>query len=290
MLRLEIEVKCMRKNYQQLFRLFFISFVLNSVTALVCLAEERCEEKPAEDIVSAYVIRNHELSSISMVEQQPSSTFSYAGFTGSVWDRSDAKPYLAEALSDLSNYTQADYLLSFFKKIGIFQLGSGYVNYFIAQIFSRTPEPLDIRKVFVLIGLDTILFPTLTISKEINNYNYNQWSALLNISHTYEFNENVSLKSSASAGYSKREDMSFVPNYDGRIMRMTGMDDGYYDGLISISLPIKITTSMSIIPAFTYAFPINNDSRNEFSGKGIASPIDKSSSFVFGGISFSFTF
>jgi hypothetical protein len=288
MVRFELEVKCMRKDYQQLFRLFFMSFVLNSVTTLVCLAEERREDKPVEDIVSAYVLRSHELPLVSVVEQQSSTIFNYQGFTFSTWDGVNAKPYPAETLNSLSNYTQTDCVLSYFKKIGILQLGGGYINYFIAAIFSASPEPLDFQQIFVIFGLDTILSPTFTISKEISNYS--QWSALLNLSHTYEFGKNVSLKSSATAGYSKREDMLFIPNYDGRIIPMTDKYDSFYDGTIEISLPITVTESFSIIPFFTYAFPFNNDSRHELRGKGIVSPIDKNSSFVYGGLSISYSF
>ena len=288
MLRLEPEVKCMRKDYQQLFRLFLMSFVLNSVTTLVCLAEERREDKPPEDIVSAYVLRGHELLPISIMGQQPSVSFTYAGFTASIWESVDTKPYPAETLNYMSNYTQNDCILSYFQKMGILQLGGGYVNYSIAPIFSGTPEPLDFQKIFVMFGLDTMLLPTLTIYKEINDYH--QWSALLNISHTYEFNKSISLKSSASAGYSNHEETSSIPNYDGRIMSMIDKNDSFYDGTISISLPITVTESFSIIPNFTYAFPFNNDSRHELRGKGIVNPLDKSSSFVYGGLSFSYAF
>jgi hypothetical protein len=277
----------MRKDYQHLFRLFFMSFVLNSVTTLVCLAEERRQDKTVEDIVSADVLRGHELRPISIMGQ-PSTAFNYQGFAASVWGSVDANPYPADILNNLNNYAQADCILSYFNKMGILQLGGGYVNYSIATIFSGTPEPLDFQKIFVMFGLDTILSPTLTIYKEINNHHY--WSALLNISHTYEFSKNVSLKSSAYAGYSNREEMAVIPNYDGRMVSMVNKYDSFYDGTISISLPITVTESFSIIPTFTYAFPFNNDSRRELRGKGIVSPLDKSSSFVYGGLSFSYTF
>ena len=289
MLRLELEVKCMRKDYQQLLRLFIMSFVMNSVTAIICTAEERSEDTAAEDIVSAYVLRGHELAPIS-IRGQPSAIFNYEGFTASSSVSNDTKSSYAEKFDNLSNYTPADCVLAYIKKIGILQLGGGYVNYSIAPVFSGTPEPLDYQKIFILFGLDTILSPTLTISKEINNYNYSQWSALFNISHTYEFSKSISLKSSASAGYSKREDMPFVPNYDGRIIPETDKYDSFYDGTISISLPITVTKSLSIIPTFTYAFPFSNDSRHELRGRGVISPLDKSSSFVYGGLCLSFTF
>ena len=125
---------------------------------------------------------------------------------------------------------------------------------------------------------------TASIWKDINNDR--PWSALVNISHTYEFNKSVSLKSSASASYFKREEMALIPNYDGRIIPM--MDN--YDGTISVSLPIAVTESFSIVPTFTYAFPLGNDSRHALRGRGIANPLDKSSSFIFGGFSFSFSF
>jgi hypothetical protein len=66
------------------------------------------------------------------------------------------------------------------------------------------------------------------------------------------------------------------------------MDD--YDGTISISLPISVTASLSIVPTFTYVFPLGNDSRHNLREKGIVNPLDKSSSFVYGGVSLSFSF
>ena len=204
-LYLNLKVKYMRKKYHHLLRLFFISFVLNSVTSIVCLAEERCEAKPLEDIARAYDLIPREASAFSSMGQQTSTIFSYQGFTASIW-------------------------------------------------------------------------------KDINNDR--QWSALLNISHTYEFNKSVSLKSSASASYLKHEEVVFIPNYVGRITPM--MDN--YDGTISISLPIAVTASLSIVPTFTYAFPLGKDSRHNSRDKGIVNPLDKSSSFVYGGVSFSFFF
>ena len=195
----------MRKNYQYLLRLLFVSLVLNSVTNIVCLAEEMCEDKPLENISSAYVLSAWKLSAISIMEQQPFTIFSYQGFTASIW-------------------------------------------------------------------------------KDINNDR--QWSSLIKVSHTYEFNNNVSLNTSASASYFKREEMAFIPKYDGRIIPL--MDN--YDGTISVSLPIAVNESLYIVPTFTYAFPLGNDSRHNLRDKGIANPLDKSSSFVYGGLSISFTF
>jgi len=204
-LNFNLKDKYMRKNYQHLLRLFFMSFVLNSVTSIVCLAEEMREDKPIEDISSAYVFSARKLATISIIEQRSLIIFSYQGFAASLWN-------------DINNNLQ--------------------------------------------------------------------WSALLNITHTYEFNESVRLKSSASASYSKREEMAFIQRYDGR--RIPMMDN--YDGTISVSLPISVTESFYLVPTFTYAFPLGNDSRHNLRDKGIANPLDKSSSFVFGGLSLSFTF
>ena len=278
----------MRKDYQQLFRLFFMSFVLNSVTSLVCLAEDRREGNSPEDIISADVLISHEMMSIFILGQQPSVVFAYEGFTASIWENGDTKPYPAETLSKLNKYNHTDSILSYLKKFGILQLGGGYVKYSIAPLFSGTPEPLDVQKIFVLFGLDTILSPTLTIYKEI--LNYHQWSALLNISHTYEFTKNVSLKSSASAGYLNREEIAYIPKYDGRIAPKADNYDGSYDGTISISLPITVTKAFSIIPTFTYTFPFNNDSRHDLRAKGLIGQPDRSNSLVYGGLSFSFTY
>lgn len=239
MLDFNLKAKYMRKNYQHLLSLFFMSFVLNSVTSIVCLAEERREDKPAEDTLSAYVIRGNELPTFSIIGQD-SAKFNYQGFTAGIRTNVDTKQYFVGTL--------------------------------------------DIVKIFVLFEIDSILSPTLTFYKEINSDS--QWSALLKVSHTYEFNKSVSLKSSASAGNLNRQEKTFTPNYDGWEPPM--MDN--YDGTISVSLPIAVTESFSFVPSFTYVFPLGNNSRHDLRGKGIVNPLDKSSSFVYGGISLSFTF
>ncbi len=170
-MRFELEVKCMRKDYQQLFRLFFMSFVLSSVTTFVCQAEEWREDRPVENIVGIYALRGIELLTISNIQQQPSATFNYHGSASNVWDSADTVPYSDETLNNPSNYTQAESVLSYFKKMGILlQLGGSYVNYSITEIFSGSTEPPDFQKIFVMLGFDSILLPTLAIYREINNY------------------------------------------------------------------------------------------------------------------------
>lgn len=278
----------MCKNYKKLLRLFFISFMLNSLACIVCLAEERREDKPADDIVRAYILHDNVLFPVFFAEQQPTEPFDNQGFSAGIRGNGYPNQYSADTFNNTSNYNPADLILSYYKKLEIFQLGADYVNYLIANIFLGTLEPFDIKNIFALVGLDEISLPTLTISEEIGNYN--QWSLLLNISHTYEFNKNISLKSNASAGYSILNNMSFIQNYDCRITNMINQHGGFYDGTVSFALPIKVTESFYIIPSFTYAFPLNNDSRNDLRSKGIVSPIDRSSSIVYGGLSLSFTF
>ena len=60
-------------------------------------------------------------------------------------------------------------------------------------------KPLDSEEIFVTIGLNTLLSPTLTAYKEIDHYH--QYSSLLRVSHTLELNKTISLKLSGSASY-----------------------------------------------------------------------------------------
>lgn len=216
-----------------------MSFVLNSVTGIVCLAEDRREEKSPDDTPGGYVMHGDETPS-----------FSVSGYD--------------------------------FAKFNCQWLTNGIRTNFDTKLYPDTAP--DMSQISFRLETDAILPPALTFYKEISSGG--RWSALLKVSHTYEFDKNISLKMSASAGYLNRQEKHFISNYDGRATPM--MDNS--DGAISVSLPVAVTQSFSLVPSFTYAFPLGNNSRHDLRGKGIVNPLDKSGSFVYGGISLSFSF
>jgi len=262
-------------------------------------AEQKPEPKQEEDkvtgeidlsVLSAYIWRGYEQTRNSVVVQ-PAVTASYKGFSLNVWGNLDTRPYSAADAHYSGNYTETDFTFSYSRKFGIVQVGGGYIYYALGAPYSGAPDPLDSQEVFVSVGLDTILSPTLTVYKEIDHYH--QWYFLLGVSQTFEFNKIISLKLAASASYLMSTDETTYAKYDSNALATTDKYNNFHDGTVSISLPIAVYKTLSVTPTISYVFPLCDDAKYEMKGRslqGVSSPTDRSSSFLYGGVTFSFTF
>jgi hypothetical protein len=294
----------MKVNVKRRLSVFALLFMVIAAVPVVCFAEEpkqeaKQEQKQEEDkvtggldvsVLSAYIWRGQELTRHSVVVQ-PSATLSYKGFTANVWGNLDTKPYSAGDAKYAGNFTEADITLSYLKKIGIVQMGAGYIYYALAAPYAGATDPQDAQEVFVTLGLDTLLQPTLTAYKEVDHYH--QWYFLLGVSHVLEFNKVVSLKLAASASYLLSTDETTYAKYDGNAMATTDKYNNFHDGTVSVSLPLAVYKTLTVTPTVSYVFPLCNDARYEMKGRGLqgaASPSDRDSAFLYGGITVSFAF
>jgi hypothetical protein len=268
--------------------------------APVGASDQKPEQKPAEEdkvtgeidlsVLSAYIWRGYEQTRSSVVVQ-PAVTANYKGFSVNVWGNLDTKPYSSADARYGAKYTETDYTLSYSKKLGILQITPGYIYYALGAPYAGGVAPLDSQEVFLTLGLDTILSPTLTVYKEIDHYH--QWYFLLGASHTIEFNKMISLKLAASASYLISTDENTYPKYDSNALPTTDKYNNFHDGTVSVSLPIAVYKTLSVTPTISYVFPLCNDARYEMQGRGlqgVANPTDRSSSFLYGGITLSYTF
>jgi hypothetical protein len=158
---------------------------------------------------------------------------------------------------------------------------------------SGAPAPPDSQEVFLALGLDTILSPTLTAYKEIDHYN--QWYFQLGVSHTFELSKMVGLKLAASASYMKSEDETIYAKYDSNSQPTTDKYNNFHDGMVSVYLPIAVTKSLTVTPTASYVFPLCDDAKYEmkaFGKKGVAAGRegDRDSTYLYGGVTLSFTF
>jgi hypothetical protein len=294
----------MKVNMKKLLSVFAVLYMLIAALPFVCFADEPKQEAKQEQkqegdkvtggldlsVLSAYIWRGQELSRHSIVVQ-PSATLSYKGFTANVWGNLDTRPYSAGDAGYAGNFTETDITLSYSRKFGIVQAGAGYIYYALSAPYSGAPDPLDSQEVFVTVGLDTILQPTFTAYKEIDHYH--QWYFLLGVSHLFEFNKIVSLKLAASASYLLSTDETTYAKYDGNALATTDKYNNFHDGTVSVSLPLAVYKSLTITPTVSYVFPLSNDARYEMKGRGLqgaASPSDRDSAFLYGGITMSFAF
>jgi hypothetical protein len=257
------------------------------------------QQKPEEDkvtgevdlsVLSAYIWRGYEQTRDSVVVQ-PTATVSYKGFSVNVWGNLDTKPYSATDAKYSTKYTETDFTVSYSKKFGILQVTPGYIYYALGAPYAGGTVPLDSQELFLTLGLDTILAPTLTVYKEIDHYH--QWYALLGVSHTFALHEKIGLKLAASASYLKSEDATTYAKYDGNSLATTDKFNNFHDGTLSIFLPVAVTKALTVAPTASYVFPLSDDAKYEmraYGKKGTASPSDRDSSYLYGGVTLSFTF
>src|SRR5664280_234726 len=241
-------------------------------------------------VLSAYIWRGQELTHDSVVVQ-PAATLSYKGFSVNIWGNMDTKPYSATDAKYGAKYTETDFTISYSMKFGIVQVGGGYIYYALGAPYAGGTAPLDSQELFVTVGLDTILQPTVTAYKEIDHYH--QWYFLLGVSHVFEFNKIVSLKLAASASYLLSTDETTYAKYDSNALATTDKYNNFHDGTVSVSLPIAVYKTLSVTPTVSYVFPLCNDARYEMQGRGlqgVTNPTDRNSSYLYGGVTLSYTF
>jgi len=255
--------------------------------------------KPEEDkvtgevdlaVLSAYIWRGQELSRHSAVIQ-PATTVSYKGVSLNVWGNLDLRPYASGAEKYSANYTETDFTLSYTHKIGIVSLTGGYIYYALAAPYANGTDPLDSQEIFASVALDTLLSPTLTVYKEIDHYH--QWYATLGASHTFQFHEKVGLKLAGQVSYLKSEDETTYAKYDSNSVATTDKFNNFHDGMLSVSLPVSVTKNLTVTPSVSYVFPLSNDAKYEMRGRGLqgaASPSDRDSTYLYGGVTLAFTF
>jgi hypothetical protein len=266
------------------------------------------EDKPTGDfsvsVLSQYIWRGYELSRNSIVIE-PSATIGYKGFSVNIWGNLDTRPYYTGNIDGKgysSALTETDITLAYNKTIGLFNLGAGYIYYSLGALNQDALKRADAQEIFLTAGLNTILSPTFTAYKEISHYR--NWYFLLGISQTFEFNTVFSLKLAASGSYllSEYADAALFnagagyggyPKFDENSQATGDKFNNSHDGIVSVSLPIKPINYITITPTISYAFPLSQDAKYEMKGQGMkaaATNSERDSSFLYGGVTFSFSF
>ena len=261
------------------------------------------EEKPTGELsvsgLTAYIWRGYENTRNSVVVQ-PSLTVGYKGFSANIWGNLDTQPYSQTNVTNSSTWTETDYTLSYTKTIGIVNAGVGYIYYGLGAANAGAAKPLDSQEVYVTIGLNTLLSPTLTAYKEVDHYH--QYYFLLGVSHTVEFNKTVSLKLGASASYLLSDyadatqyninaSSGGYPKFNDSYQATNDKFSNFHDGVVTVSLPINLVKYITVTPTVSYSFPLSGDANNEIKARGKkANPADNDSSFVYGGLTFDILF
>ena len=267
----------MKKDLKHMRHLMAISVALFLAVLTVppVLAEE---EKPSADfsvaVLSAYIWRGQELSRDSIVIQ-PSITVSYMGFSGNLWGNLDTDQYKSD---EDNNWNETDFTLSYGKGFGMLSVEGGYIYYGLDGCD-------DTQEIFLTLGLDTLLSPSLTVYRDFDTYEH--WYFLLGISHAFEITERVSLELSGSVSYLLSKDDDAYPEIDSDGVSTGDEFENFHDGVISANLPIAVAKYITITPSLSYTFPLSSEASDEMEWRSKKGNDDN---FIYGGVTVSMAF
>lgn len=233
---------------------FFAVLMAMLLCGAYAWAEEEAPSGGADiALMSQYVWRGYSLSDSSIVIQ-PSISAGYKGFELSLWGNLDTDYY-----DTGKDFNETDLILSYDKSFGMVGLGLGYIYYGL--------EGQDSQELYVSVGLDTLLAPTLTIYRDYDAFD--SWYLLFGISHSFELTDELSLDLSGSVSYYDYDDTDYSE---------------LHDGLISASMSFPIGKYWSITPSLAYTFPLSSKAEVEFMD------MEGDDSHFIGGITFSVSF
>jgi len=287
------------RNKAFLFTLIAV-FIMTVSGVFSAMAEE---DKPTGELsvsgLTKYIWRGYENTRHSIVVQ-PSMTVGYKGFSANLWGNLDTEPYSTTGGSNSSTWTETDFTLSYTKAIGIVNAGLGYIYYNLGAPNAGAVKPLDSQEIFVTLGLNKLLSPTLTVYKEIDHYH--QWYIVLGISHAFEFNKTVSLKLGASASYllsdyadaaryNVQPSYGGYPKFNKNYQATNDKFSNFHDGVLTASLPISVAKYVTVSPMVSYVFPLSSDAENEMKARGKKTDLaGNDSSHLYGGLTITLSF
>jgi Bacterial protein of unknown function (Gcw_chp) len=235
------------------------------------------EEKPTASadvgVFSKYVWRGYELSDDSIVIQ-PSVTVGYRGFSLNLWGNLDTD--VDGTLDDDSEFNEIDMTLSYDKSFGPVGLGVGYIYYGLDGID-------DAEEIYLSVGLDVLLSPTITVYREIADLQ--GWYFSFGVSHSFSLPKDITLDLAGSVGYYSSEDDGFV-EVDRNLNPTNNRYSNFHDALVSLGLTIPLGKHMSLSPTFSYSFPLSNKADDLIT----AGSFSNDSDFFYGGVTFSMSF
>jgi len=214
-------------------------------------------------IYSQYIWRGIAFSKNSAVIQ-PSATVEYYGFSMNLWGNLDTA-FPIDDKTKQNQWNETDFTVAYSRDVGPVGVGLGYIYYGLDTMDAA----YDSQEVYLSLGLDVLLSPTLTTYREISYYE--GWYLNFGVSHSFELTEGgVSLDLGASVGYL---------DVDG--------DVGYFDdGLVSAGVTIPIGDYVSVSPMVAYSFYLSGKAYDVLKGASL----DEKADHIFGGAGFSISF
>lgn len=215
-------------------------------------------------VFNKYIFRGYEINSHSVVVQ-PAATVSYKGFSAALWSNIDSNVNGTQSVTNtnyLSNQgkkdlNETDLTLSYTHVIDKLSLTGGYIYY-------GTDYTAETEEVFVTLTYDTLLKPTLSVYRDINEYGGTYFN--LSIAHSFPVYKEITLDLGASAGYFAGSD-DYWKTYESSTRAYTGKKySGLHDGMLKAGFTIPIAKNVSVQPLVQYWFPLSSDAKKSVSG------------------------
>ena len=236
------------------------------------------EDKPTASadvgVFDKYVWRGYELSDDSVVIQ-PSITMSYKDFSLNLWGNLDTR---MDDDTHSNQFNETDMTLSYDKEFGPVCLGAGYVYYGLDGIN-------DSEEIYLSIGIDMILSPTLTAYREIAHLP--SWYLSFGLSHSFELPKDITLDLAGSVGYYYADNADDFAEYNSQLAASNDPYRSFHDGLVSIGLTIPVAEYITLSPVVSYSFPLTGDADNHIAA---VNPYSDDSDYVYGGATVSIAF
>ena len=232
-----------------------VSAVLACCLAGMVFADEKGPTAELSVLTAShYIWRGQELSRDSLVVE-PGVTVGYKGFSANLWSNLDTDPYTS-APGEESEVTlnETDLTLSYAQDLGPVSLEAGYIYYGLDGI-------PDTQEVYAGVTANVLLSPSLKVYKDVGRYP--SWYFLLGVSHSFAFNDAVSLELSGSVSYLASDSEDDYPEINDDQIPTGGKFSGLHDGVVTASLPIAFAKYFTVSPAVSYTFPLGSDAENE---------------------------
>lgn len=258
-------------------RKFILAAVLAAVAALAGVSSVFAADKVTGEVslgvMSNYVFRGFELSKDSL-SIQPSVEVGYKGFAAKVSGYDDTNVYVNSAPGYGTNrWTETDIDLSYTRAFGMFDATVGYIYY-------AFPGGYDTQEVYGRVKANTLLNPTLTVYRDFDHFA--GYYITLGVSHDITINDKAKVVLEAQAGYLAADDASSYAK-----VGTTKAYSAFHDGVIGVSVPYKVTNTITVAPVLRYSFALSNDARDliktnspEFLNTGTGGD----SNYVYGGV------
>lgn len=242
-------------------KLFVLAIMIMSTFSIGTLyaAETETSGYASVDIMSNYVWRGQKLSDSWVI--QPSVGITYGGFGANLWANYD---------TDLNEHNETDLTLNYNFIVDKFSFDAGYIYYALDGAD-------DTQELYLSIGYDLLLSPTLTLYYDFDEGN--GAFIVTSIGHSFDLGKNIPLDVGASASY----------NINNKVM---GVDEegndfsNFYNGELYASVTFPVTKAFSIAPKVAYSFPLSNDAKEAISSISY----DGDKDIFYGGINLTLSF